>query len=145
MVLERIYLTREERKQLDLLCAQTEDTPVRTRASALRYLHSGFSVDDTAELWKVSRRTVYNLINRFYEDPSLSLIERLSDKPRSGRPPKSRSGWTEAEIKQAIEIIHWLLEHEPDRLKIQLPELFDIKKPRNNRGDDVNDTNDTAE
>ena len=83
-----LSLTKEERQELESLLAEATDTRLENRIRGLLTLSGGYTVEDVAENRKVSRSTVYNWIHRFLEDRSLSIVERLSDKPRSGRPRK---------------------------------------------------------
>ena len=58
-----------------------------SRAQALLWLGTGDSVAAVAEHLAVSRRTVYNWVDRFQQRGDLDLHQRLADGPRSGRPP----------------------------------------------------------
>lgn len=64
-------------------------TPARAlcRAQALLWIADGESVDAVAQTLGVSLQTVYNWIHRFEQRKDLDLIARVSDAPRSGRPP----------------------------------------------------------
>jgi transposase len=57
------------------------------RAQALLWLSQGMPVEAIADLLGVTRQTVYNWANRFQQREGLALYDRLTDGPRSGRPP----------------------------------------------------------
>jgi len=57
------------------------------RAQALLWLAQGFFVEDVADLLGISRQTVYNWARRFMERDGGDVRQRLTDAPRSGRPP----------------------------------------------------------
>jgi hypothetical protein len=86
-----ISLTQEEREQLIPLQAIAEhagDKRLEQRVKGLLKLADGLTINDLAQEMGVSPRTVHNWIARFTDDSSLPIIQRLSDKPRSGRPSK---------------------------------------------------------
>jgi transposase len=57
------------------------------RAQALLWLAQGFPVEDIADLFGISRQTVYNWARRFQDREGVDFRQRLEDAPRSGRPP----------------------------------------------------------
>jgi transposase len=81
-----LSLTARESGDLEALL-RTPAGREHCRAQALRWLSQGVPVDEIADLLGVTRQTVYNWANRFQQREGLALYERLSDAPRSGRPP----------------------------------------------------------
>lgn len=79
-------LRPSEYTQLELLAKQCHDAVIVRRTQALLGLHEGISAGEVAELLDVSRQSVYNWAEAFQERIGVSLIERLQDAPRSGRP-----------------------------------------------------------
>jgi len=79
-------LTNRERTTLLELIAHTNDARLLRRAYALLWLDEGDSVTEVAEQLKISRQSIYNWLMRFLERDDLSLVSRLCDAERSGRP-----------------------------------------------------------
>jgi transposase len=82
-----IILSNRLRGELEHLVAHTLLAKERSRAQALLWLADGASVEEVADLLRVSRQTVYNWVERFRRREGLDLRARLLDAPRSGRPP----------------------------------------------------------
>ncbi len=82
-----IILSDRLRGELEDLVTHTPLAKERSRAQALLWLADGESVEQVAELFQVSRQTVYNWAVRFGWREGLDLRARLLDAPRSGRPP----------------------------------------------------------
>jgi transposase len=82
-----IILSDRLRGELEDLVTHTPLAKERSRAQALLWLADGDSVEQVAELLRVSRQTVYNWTDRFQRREGLDLRARLLDAPRSGRPP----------------------------------------------------------
>src|SRR5512138_3406288 len=82
-----ITLSDRLRGELEDLVTHTPLAKERSRAQALLWLADGESVEQVADLLRVSRQTVYNWIERFRQREGLDLRARLLDAPRPGRPP----------------------------------------------------------
>ena len=82
-----IILSDRLRGELEHLVTHTPLAKERCRAQSLLWLADGDSVEQVAELLRVSRQTVYNWAERFQQREGLDLRARLLDAPRSGRPP----------------------------------------------------------
>lgn len=82
-----IKLNSSEVASLEKLVTSTPDARQLKRAQALLWLTDGKGVEDVARLLRVKRQTVYNWIARFEARAGQTLEERLSDSPRTGRPP----------------------------------------------------------
>jgi transposase len=83
-----ISISPEEIELLQDMYEMTHDERLRRRTLALLKLADGLSVEDAAKTMKISPRTIYNWTQRFQANSSKPLYERLTDKPRSGRPRK---------------------------------------------------------
>lgn len=86
-VIELSYKARSELKRV--LTSRTE-SKVYQRAQALLLLDEGETVEQVAELLRVSRQTLYNWMGRFERRRELKPSERLADAARSGRPVTAR-------------------------------------------------------
>lgn len=82
-----LTLTDRELKALHDFMIHAPTAKEHSRAQALLWLDSGDSVEEVAEHLAVSRRTVYNWVDRFQQRRDLDLRQRLADGPRPGRPP----------------------------------------------------------
>jgi transposase len=82
-----IILSDRLRGELEDLVTHTPLAKERIRAQALLWLADGDSVEQVADLLRVSRQTVYNWVERFQQRAGLALRARLLDAPRPGRPP----------------------------------------------------------
>jgi hypothetical protein len=67
------------RGELEDLVTHTPLVKERSRAQALLWLADGESVEQVAELLRVSRQTVYNCAERFRQREGLDLRARLLD------------------------------------------------------------------
>ena len=81
-----IKLTSKQRNELEYLLAHHSDSRLYQRALALLLLDEGQSVEEVASSLRVSRQSLYNWVFRFKQRNSLSVVERLADAHRSGRP-----------------------------------------------------------
>lgn len=81
-----IALNGRQRAGVEVLVVRTPSAKQRCRAQALLWLDAGDAVEDVADLLRVSRRTVYNWVERFQEREGLDSRARLLDVPRPGRP-----------------------------------------------------------
>jgi transposase len=81
-----IALRDRRRAELEYLLVHTPLAKERCRAQALLGLAEADAVQDIADLFQVSRQTIYNWASRFQERADLDLRARLRDAPRSGRP-----------------------------------------------------------
>jgi len=82
-----LSLSYTERGLLENIASITRDPRTLRRTQAILWLDEGQSVEDAAELLRVSRQTIYNWVERFQSRTDLDLLGRLSDAQRSGRPP----------------------------------------------------------
>ena len=81
-----VELTGKQRIELEYLLAHRTDSRLYQRAFALLLLDDGQSVEEIAASLRVSRQSVYNWAFRFQQRDTLSVVERLADAYRSGRP-----------------------------------------------------------
>jgi transposase len=81
-----ITLSTRQRSDLEVILTHTPSARQRCRAQALLWLAEGVSAVEVAELLHVSRQTIYNWVGRYYVRDGLTLVERLRDAPRPGRP-----------------------------------------------------------
>lgn len=81
-----IQLTDKQRIELEQLLTRHADSRLYQRAVAVLLLDDGQSVEEIAFALRVSRQSVYNWAWRFQQRASLSLVERLTDGARTGRP-----------------------------------------------------------
>lgn len=81
-----IELTGNQRIELESLLAHHTDSRLYQRAFALLLLDDGQSVEEIAASLRVSRQSLYNWASRFQQRGTLSVVERLADAYRSGRP-----------------------------------------------------------
>src|SRR5438876_490918 len=79
-------LRPREYQDLEALTKQCHEAVVVRRAHALLGLHEGIPAAEIAELLDVSRQTVYNWAQSFQNRKNASLMDRLLDAPRTGRP-----------------------------------------------------------
>jgi len=78
--------TRTEEELADIRQAmKSRDAKVVKRASAIQNLHQGYKPYEVANLHDVSEATIYTWFNRY----QTAGIGGLSDKAKSGRPPKA--------------------------------------------------------
>jgi transposase len=81
-----IELTGKQRIELEHLLTRHADSRLYQRALAVLLLDEGQSAEEIATALRVSRQSVYNWACRFQQRASLSLVERLTDGARTGRP-----------------------------------------------------------
>ncbi len=79
-------LTKSELSDLKQLYRQTQNADLRSRCQMILLSSQGHSVPEIAQLTFFEEDTVLYWLDR-YEAENLSGLE---DRPRSGRPPKSR-------------------------------------------------------
>ena len=82
-----IVLSEQMLWELEDFLLRTSLAKERCRAQALVWLAEGESPQEVAQLLSVRRQTIYNWAKRFVSREGWDLEERLSDAPRSGRPP----------------------------------------------------------
>jgi transposase len=85
-----INLNYKERSELEAILKSRASGEILQRAQALLLLDEGESVTAVAELLRVSRQTVYNLMARFEQRSEHNLTARLADAARSGRPATAK-------------------------------------------------------
>lgn len=85
-----INLNYQERSELEAILKSRASGEILQRAQALLLLDEGESVTAVAELLRVSRQTVYNLMARFEQRSEHNLTARLADAARSGRPATAK-------------------------------------------------------
>lgn len=79
-------LSAKDRRALDALLASSADGQVLRRAIALKQWDEGLEITRIAAMLQVNRRSIHNWLARLSNDENVSLAQRLSDGPRSGRP-----------------------------------------------------------
>lgn len=79
-------LSEAEKQELRALYRQTDKADVRTRCQMILLSVEGYSVTEIARLTFFEENSVLYWFDR-YETEKLNGLE---DRPRSGRPPKSR-------------------------------------------------------
>ena len=77
-------LSETEKKQLSELFNHHHSYRVRKRAHSILLSERGFSIYEIARIYQVDRDTISGWLDRWQE----TGLEGLTDKPRSGRPPK---------------------------------------------------------
>jgi transposase len=97
-----LVLTDRQRGELEDIVSHTPLAKERCRAQALLGIADGSDVAMVAELFQVSRQTVYNWLRRFQERAELDLRARLLDAPRMGR-PRTASGGIDERIAAVID------------------------------------------
>jgi transposase len=84
-----VTLTPAERQELDTFVTRGKKSArAITRARILLLSHEGRRVTDIARLLGVTRRTVYNVWQRYKTKAQAPLWQVLQEGPRSGRPLK---------------------------------------------------------
>jgi transposase len=81
-------LSLSERRALEKQIHGTKDTKVLKRAQALLWLTEGMSIPDIAKRLAVTRQTIYGWVSFYRSQCNRSLITRLKDRPKSGRPAR---------------------------------------------------------
>jgi transposase len=81
-----LILSPQQRSQLEYLASHNPVAKERCRAQALLWLDEGETPEEVAESLRVSRRTVYYWVERYYDRDELDPVQRLADAPRPGRP-----------------------------------------------------------
>ena len=97
-----LVLSDRQRGELEDIVSHTPLAKERCRAQALLGIADGSDVAMVAELFQVSRQTVYNWLRRFQERAALDLRARLLDAPRMGR-PRTASGTIDERIAAVID------------------------------------------
>lgn len=83
------------------------------RAQALVWLHENETVQTVAARLRLSRQTIYDLMHRYKTRLRLPVIERIRDRPHTGRPATQRQ--------RTQQIIQALLEQPPSRFGYRSP------------------------
>jgi len=91
-------LKKAERLELSRLLHSREDGRVVRRAQMVLQSSQGIKVPAIASAWDTTIQTVLKTIHRFNAEGLASL----TDKPRSGRPPKATTQYVEV-LKQAVQ------------------------------------------
>jgi transposase len=79
------HLTDEELEAIETAIHHDKRAEVRQRCTVIRLLHLGHKADEVAEMYAVSKPTIYGWFARW----KAGGIEGLAIKPRSGRPSKT--------------------------------------------------------
>jgi transposase len=79
-------LTTEGREALSSLYRQTTNADIRTRCQMILLSSQGYSVTEIAKLTLFDQDSVLYWFDRYEAEE----LKGLEDRPRSGRPPKSR-------------------------------------------------------
>ena len=98
------HLTDEELETIETAIRHDKRPEVRQRATVIRLLHKGHRAEDLAEMYAVSKPTIYGWFARW----KAGGVEGLAIKPRSGRPAK-----TDEPYRQKLEEV---IEKEPKEL-----------------------------
>jgi putative transposase len=85
-MMNSLTLTLSERRALEQKIQQTKDVKVLKRAQALLWLNQGMPVQEILRRLGVSRRTVYAWVSLYRKRRNRSIVDRLQDQPKSGRP-----------------------------------------------------------
>lgn len=85
--MSRLTLTLSERRALEKQIQQTKDVKVLKRAQALLWLSDGMAVQIISKRLGVTRQTIYDWVSFFRNRCCASVVNRLQDRPKSGRPP----------------------------------------------------------
>jgi transposase len=123
-----LQLTAAEFRNLEFVLARASPGKELRRAEALLWLAEGETAAEVAERLQVSRRTVYDWVERFQQRGDWDLAARLRDAPRVGRPPTAlgiidplieevinedprdlgyrSTGWTAALLKHFLQLAH---------------------------------------
>ena len=83
-----------ERSALQDIVKHAREGQVVKRAQAFLWLDAGEPPPTIAHRLAITRQTVYNWVHTFQTRERQSLLERLRDGPRSGRPPTKRAAIT---------------------------------------------------
>lgn len=81
-----VELTAKEREELEQVVRYSHDSRVTLRAQSLLRLDADEAARDVAEQVQLSRQALYVIAARFAQRSGLSVLARLADAPRSGRP-----------------------------------------------------------
>jgi transposase len=84
MAMER--LSTKDRQALNALLASSTDGHLLKRAIAVKEWDEGVAITRIATMLQVSRRSVHYWLARVETNPAISLVERLRDGERRGRP-----------------------------------------------------------
>lgn len=84
--MNRLTLTLSERRALEQKIRQTKDVKILKRAQALLWLDHGMLVQEILKRLGVSRRTVYVWVSCYQKRRTHTIVDRLRDQPKSGRP-----------------------------------------------------------
>lgn len=84
--MQSFTLSLSERRALEKQLHETKDVKVLKRAQALLWLTEGMAVPDIAKRLSVTRQTVYGWISFYRSQCNHSVVTRLKDRPKSGRP-----------------------------------------------------------
>ena len=86
-----ITLSEQERTTLQDAVKGAHDGQVVRRAQALIWLDSGEPVRVVAQRLVASRQTIYTWVKHFQQRHTQTILARLQDAARSGRPPAKRA------------------------------------------------------
>jgi len=108
-----IHLKEEEREELRKIMRQTHDVRVYRRAQAILAMDRGERVQQISKRLEVGRSTLYDWAKRFQQRREESVIDRLKDLPRGGRPPQKRE--------KAKEVILSVIGEDPRKMGYRYP------------------------
>ena len=83
-----VKLMSKERDALEQIVRYGRDSRLTLRARAILRLDADEAASAVAEQMQVTRQALYALAARFVQRSGLSVVERLADAPRSGRPDR---------------------------------------------------------
>jgi transposase len=81
-------LALSERRALKKQIHHTKDVKILKRAQALVWLDEGLPVQTISQRLGVTSRTIYVWVSLYENRRNTSFIDRLQDRPRSGRTPR---------------------------------------------------------
>jgi transposase len=98
-----ISLTDSQRQELQHLARRGRDARVVRRAQGLLWLDQGEHPIAVAQRLGVTRESVYAWVRRLQHQGARSLVEKLMEQPRSGRPREKRHAGQEL-VQQVMDI-----------------------------------------
>jgi transposase len=98
-----ISLTDSQRQELQHLARRGRDARVVRRAQGLLWLEQGEHPIAVAQRLGVTRESVYAWVRRLQHQGARSLVEKLMEQPRSGRPREKRHAVQEL-VQQVMDI-----------------------------------------
>jgi transposase len=108
-----IRLAPSAYRTLQTISHSSPNARVVRRAQALVWLHENETVQTVAQRLRLSRQTIYDILQRYQSRSQRPVIERIRDRSHPGRPATQR--------RQTQQIIQALLPQEPARFGYRSP------------------------